>query len=248
MDLGYQYEKVILGSSYCSGFVDSNGRWNQGFYCPETEEISDVFCCGSQTDKFCCTKADQRIMDDGERYSNTVTLILVSLFGLLLVITSVSCIFCSSLHNLWCWRRSRKMLDKWQMSRAGPRVPDTGPASLDSGALVTSSSCDTFLGPPGARDQYLASTCQTQVILAPLDNDLSILKNQARDGLGTLSRNHHGHPPPYNILPLGSYIIVPQDSLVSGSGQAPDLICETQAQVDAAAFPTVEEDFFSTKF
>ena len=45
-----------MGSSYCSGFVDTNGRWNQGFYCPETEEISDVFCCGSQTDKFCCTK------------------------------------------------------------------------------------------------------------------------------------------------------------------------------------------------
>ena len=43
-------------------------------------------------------------------YSNTVTLILVSLFGLLLVLTSVSCIFCSSLHNIWCWRRSRKLL------------------------------------------------------------------------------------------------------------------------------------------
>lgn len=244
MDLGYQYEKVILGSSYCSGFVDSNGRWNQGFYCPETEEISDVFCCGSQTDKFCCTKADQRIMDDGERYSNTVTLILVSLFGLLLVLTSVSCIFCSSLHNIWCWRRSRKLLDKWQMSRA---VQAPGPASLDSGALVSTGSCDTFLpGPtcPGS----LAATCQTQVILAPLDNDLSIMKNQARDGLATLTRNHHGHPPPYNILPLGSYIIVPQDPLVSSSGQAPDLICETQAQVDAPAFPTVEEDFFSTKF
>ena len=52
----YFLSLVILGSSYCSGFVDSNGRWNQGFYCPETEEISDVFCCGSQTDKFCCTK------------------------------------------------------------------------------------------------------------------------------------------------------------------------------------------------
>ena len=198
------------------------------------------------------------------------------------------------------------------MSRAAPRAPDTGPATLDSGALVTSSSCDTFLGPtcPGSRDQYLASTCQTQVrldeekrekrihfqvILAPLDNDLSILKSkkmflfvqwniwdcqhlwyilsvparpiqvtdgcktfqtwlvyklselddfwlvnnlitglllaaeneagisrnsnpiivkvsiniysdQARDGLGTLSRNHHGHPPPYNILPLGIFV------------------------------------------
>ena len=44
------------------------------------------------------------------RYSNTVTLILVSLFGLLLVLTSISCIFCSSLHNIWCWRRSRKLL------------------------------------------------------------------------------------------------------------------------------------------
>ena len=81
------------------------------------------------------------------------------------------------------------------MSRAAPRAPDTGPATLDSGALVTSSSCDTFLGPtcPGSRDQYLASTCQTQVrldeekrekrihfqvILAPLDNDLSILKSK----------------------------------------------------------------------
>ena len=47
---------------------------------------------------------------DVVRYSNTVTLILVSLFGLLLVLTSVSCIFCSSLHNVWCWRRSRKLL------------------------------------------------------------------------------------------------------------------------------------------
>ena len=75
---------VILGSSYCSGFVDSSGRWNQGFYCPETEELSSVFCCGDMSDKYCCTKvtqtsqrsrllcvllqADLRIMDDGERF------------------------------------------------------------------------------------------------------------------------------------------------------------------------------------
>ena len=31
---------VILGSSYCSGFVDTTGRWNSGFYCPETEEAA----------------------------------------------------------------------------------------------------------------------------------------------------------------------------------------------------------------
>ena len=49
-------------------------------------------------------------------YSNTVTLTLVSLFGLLLVLTSVSCIFCSSLHNIWCWRRSRKLLGNKTMN------------------------------------------------------------------------------------------------------------------------------------
>ena len=52
---------VILGSSYCSGFVDSSGRWNSGFYCPETEELISVFCCGSSTDKYCCTKVTQII-------------------------------------------------------------------------------------------------------------------------------------------------------------------------------------------
>lgn len=35
---------------------------------------------------------------------------------------------------------------------------------------------------------------------------INIYSDQARDGLGTLSRNHHGHPPPYNILPLGKYL------------------------------------------
>merc|ERR550532_1459157 len=108
-------------------------------------------------------------MDDGERYSNTVTLILVSLFGLLLVLTSISCIFCSSLHNIWCWRRSRKLLDKLQLSRVS-RGPEPGPSVLDTGALMSAGSCDTFLPPggPGPRDHFLATSCQTQVILAPL--------------------------------------------------------------------------------
>ena len=35
---------------------------------------------------------------------------------------------------------------------------------------------------------------------------INIYSDQARDGLGTLSRNHHGHPPPYNILPLGNFV------------------------------------------
>jgi len=233
MDLGYQYEKVILGSSYCSGFVDSSGRWNSGFYCPETEELISVFCCGSSTDKYCCTKADQKIADDGEKLSNTVTMVLVSLFIILLVVTSISLIFCSSLHGQW-WRRSRKFLDKWQLSRV-----DTSDTCTPG-----STSCDQFLPATCSRDSFRSqsATCfqpQTQVILSPpLDNTLTMVKHH------DVSRP----PPPYNILPLGSYIIVPQD--------APDLICESQASVSsnpdqtflAVDTSTRTEDFFSTKF
>jgi len=108
--------------------------------------------------------------------------------------------------------------------------------SISGENVLGSTSCDPFLP---TRDL----TCPTQVLLSPLDNDLAHFKNQ-EDSLDTISRRQPGHPPPppYNILPIGSYIIVPQDT--------PDLICESQAPVDPSflTVDNVDQDFFSTKF
>ena len=47
---------AILGSEYCSGYIDSVGKWNTGFYCPSSgsdsgEQGGDVFCCGTEHHK-----------------------------------------------------------------------------------------------------------------------------------------------------------------------------------------------------
>ena len=77
-----------------------------GFYCPETEERAvSVFCCGSADQKYCCTKvnlsslntsptfqpqADLRISEKDERFTNTLTLVLVSFFIIILAATTIS--------------------------------------------------------------------------------------------------------------------------------------------------------------
>ena len=54
---------AILGSEYCSGYIDSVGKWNTGFYCPSSSDLNgdggDVFCCGTEHHKYCCTSTPQ---------------------------------------------------------------------------------------------------------------------------------------------------------------------------------------------
>ena len=99
--------------------------------------------------------------------SNMVTLILITLFIILLVITTISCIFFSTIHSPW-WTRSRKFLDKWQLTRHVAR--DTCD-SISGENVLGSTSCDPFLP---TRDL----TCPTQVLLGPLDNDLAHFKSK----------------------------------------------------------------------
>ena len=54
---------AILGSEYCSGYIDVAGKWNTGFYCPASDDNANIFCCGTPEDKFCCTKQDQVTLD-----------------------------------------------------------------------------------------------------------------------------------------------------------------------------------------
>ena len=57
---------AILGSEYCSGYIDSVGKWNTGFYCPSSDDNENIFCCGRPEDKFCCTKKDQVVQEEVE--------------------------------------------------------------------------------------------------------------------------------------------------------------------------------------
>jgi len=49
---------LVLGSEYCSGYSDVFGKWNTGFYCPQSESKTAVSCCGTPTYKYCCTVKD----------------------------------------------------------------------------------------------------------------------------------------------------------------------------------------------
>ena len=57
---------VILGSSYCSGYVDQAGAWSPGFYCPYSDTGVGVFCCGSVRHKYCCTKEEDMVQEEEE--------------------------------------------------------------------------------------------------------------------------------------------------------------------------------------
>ncbi|KAK2724978.1 hypothetical protein QYM36_001434 [Artemia franciscana] len=45
----------VLGTEFCSGYVDTFGKWNTGFYCPQVDVAEASYCCGTQTFKYCCS-------------------------------------------------------------------------------------------------------------------------------------------------------------------------------------------------
>ncbi len=106
-----QAQDSVLGSEYCSGYVDGLGKWVTGFYCPGSDESQDVFCCGSDTHKYCCTKKDQVIQtsnsDDGDL--TAVVGAIVGAAAALLIVTLVSC-FCCSCCFLYKKRGGRFMM------------------------------------------------------------------------------------------------------------------------------------------
>ena len=83
---------AILGSEYCSGYIDLVGKWNTGFYCPSSEQAGSVFCCGDDSHKYCCTKKDQIVQDEVEGLSLLIGVLGASTTLLLIII--ISCVCC----------------------------------------------------------------------------------------------------------------------------------------------------------
>lgn len=42
-------------AEYCSGYTDKHGQWNNGFFCPKWGRPDQVYCCGPENHRYCCT-------------------------------------------------------------------------------------------------------------------------------------------------------------------------------------------------
>jgi hypothetical protein len=40
--------------TYCPGFLDAAGHWNNGFYCSRLRGVIKSFCCSDEFNRFCC--------------------------------------------------------------------------------------------------------------------------------------------------------------------------------------------------
>lgn len=109
---------AILGSEYCSGYIDNTGDWHTGFYCPVSDDNINIFCCGGLDNKYCCTKKDQVVQEEVEG----LTLLLGCMLGVLtacLMVTLAGCLICP-----WCpaYRRRRVIKHKSESS-ISPQYP-----------------------------------------------------------------------------------------------------------------------------
>ena len=88
--------RTVLGTEYCSGYIDSYGKWNTGFYCPDSEQSGTIFCCGSDVNKFCCSIRERRAQEDVDALTVMIGVVVGASTALLLLII-VFLLYCS-----WC--------------------------------------------------------------------------------------------------------------------------------------------------
>jgi len=231
---------AILGSEYCSGYIDSIGKWNNGFYCPSNDETVNVFCCGSSLHKYCCTKKDQLLQEEMEGLTVVIG-ILVGASTALLLLTIVFCVCCP-----WCPNYKKLEPEKHRGSVYQLPHPDSSASgvthtySVSNGASGPSTPiAPSLTGQEGGRSSQAAVQLYSQGMSHShtLPHSLShhhsfrvrdegAVVHQIDRKYGTLGRQPREQPPAYHILPRASYLLIPQDT--------PDLLSETKIQADTA--------------
>jgi len=229
-------EVVIIGSEYCAGYIDLLGQWNSGFYCPSNDQSDTVFCCGSDTHRYCCTKKDQMIQDDMEGLSLVIGM-MVGISTALLLLTIIACICCPC-----CPNYKKKDVDKYRGSvyrLTHPGSSDsrtTASYSVSNGASGPSTpvaSATTLAGLETGGKMYRQGIVHSNTLPHSLSHHTSFRVrdnghaiNETARKYGTLGRQPREQPPAYHILPRSSYLLIPQDT--------PDLLSETKIQADTA--------------
>ncbi|XP_042243427.1 protein shisa-like-2B [Homarus americanus] len=134
----------VLGEDYCSGYIDTFGKWSNGFPCPSLESEEPVYCCGTDNFKYCCTKRDMHALTHD---IPQLPLILGVVFGVavaFVVIVVVSCFHCSCcllykkrqptnggpLYQMHCSSTASGVANMYSFS--GTTTPSETPRSLSS--------------------------------------------------------------------------------------------------------------------
>jgi len=220
---------AVLGSEYCSGYIDVLGKWNTGFYCPTSDESGDVFCCGSPSHKYCCTRRDQVLQQEMEGLTVAIG-VIVGASTALLLLSIVCCVCCP-----WCPLNRRKPETQKLPSRPGSVYRlQSQHESAQSGVTNTYSlsaghSSQEDLDSPQL--EPLPRMSHSHTLPHSLSHQHSFRHQQAESQqfcgrqYGTLGRvPTKEQPPPYHILPRASYLLIPQDT--------PDLLSESRIQAD----------------
>jgi len=217
---------AILGSEYCSGYIDVVGQWNTGFYCPTSGENTNVFCCGTETHKYCCTKKDQMVKEEMEG----VTVIIGFLVGAssaIILLTIISCICCP-----WCPNYRRKHVEKNEGStyRQASHVINTGSSG---GANHSTTPMLSYLGGEFYRQglPHNHTLPHSHTLPHTLAHQHSFRGCDGERKYGTLGREPRNLPT-YHLLPRSSYILIPQDT--------PDLLSETRMQSNSGVHPLTQ--------
>jgi len=225
---------AVLGSEYCSGYIDVLGKWNTGFYCPTSDESGDVFCCGSPSHKYCCTRRDQVLQQEMEGLTVAIG-ITVGAATALLLLAIVCCVCCP-----WCPLNRRKQEGHKVPGHPGPVYRLQG--QHESGQSGGTQSCSLSGGlaslpsqggeSPHHHQPPQRTMSHSHTLPHSLSHHHSFRQQMVHQEeqyctrqYGTLGRAPaKEQPPPYHILPRASYLLIPQDT--------PDLLSESRIQAD----------------
>ncbi|XP_042902685.1 uncharacterized protein [Parasteatoda tepidariorum] len=140
------HDHEVLGVDFCSGYTDIFGKWNTGFNCPRVGNSKVVYCCGTVTYKYCCTRRDHH---SGSGISQSV--LLGSALGSMVVIIFVTLVSCLICRRCVPYRRHH--------------------ASLNGGPLYALHCSSTTSG----MANVYSFPCQSSIVTTPLDSSHVLL-------------------------------------------------------------------------
>ncbi|XP_054163517.1 protein shisa-3 homolog [Oppia nitens] len=220
-------EHQVFGDDYCTGYVDQYNKWNTGFSCPTKSNEEAVYCCGTPTYKYCCTRRSQSVQTHTSHPTRTQLdpRILLKIIGLTCIVsvflTILTCYVCKRY-----WKRSDSRDNQVYRvscnSSASPHVfplesfQPLNPAFFKSPEQVASALCGDLSVFSGSHPQ---PTQLRTVLAATRANPSAALCSYQHNPLLRHQRSHEP-PPPYQLSVISGNSIATTSAATASSSTA----------------------------